>query len=192
MITFGKKMNFRPLVISLAYFLLASLIAWDVLAIVNSQNKNWAWVIGFIFFALIAFGYYPNVLPIEFNYCEISAKKIRYYDHGSYWNRIKMIFLGKASPLKEIATSEVVDAKFLGTKSLVKMAPTIFYPMILIYFVGIISSVNNLCGFQLKLADGQEITLSLSRDKIYEPEKTINQSEKALELINQGYTLSKS
>lgn len=61
MITFGKKMNFRPLVISLAYFLLASLIAWDVLAIVNSQNKNWAWVIGLIFFALVAFGYYPNV-----------------------------------------------------------------------------------------------------------------------------------
>lgn len=190
--TFGKKMNFRPLLISLAYFLLASLIAWDVLSLDNSHNENWAWVIGFVFFALVAFGYYPNVLAIEFNYCEISDQKIRYYDHGSYWNRIKMIFLGKASPLKEIATSEVVDAKFLGKKNLVKMAPTIFYPMILIYFVGIISSVNNLCGLQLKLADGQKVTLSLSRDKIYEPEKTINQAERALELINQGYILSKS
>lgn len=70
------------------------------------------------------------------------------------------------------------------------MVPTIFYPMILIYFVGIISSINNLCGLQLKLADGQKVTLSLSRDKIYEPEKTIDRSEKALELINQGYTLS--
>lgn len=190
--TFGKKMNFRPLLISLAYFLLASLIAWDVLSLDNSHNENWAWVIGFVFFVLVAFGYYPNVLAIEFNYCEISDQKIRYYDHGNYWNRIKMIFLGKASPLKEIETSEVVDAKFLGKKNLVKMAPTIFYPMILIYFVGIISSVNNLCGLQLKLADGQKVTLSLSRDKIYEPEKTINQAERALELINQGYILSKS
>lgn len=114
---FGKKMNFRPLLISLAYFLLASLIAWDVLSLDNSHNENWAWVIGFVFFVLVAFGYYPNVLAIEFNYCEISDQKIRYYDHGSYWNRIKMIFLGKASPLKEIATSEVVDAKFLGKKT---------------------------------------------------------------------------
>lgn len=72
------------------------------------------------------------------------------------------------------------------------MAPTIFYPIILIYFVGIISSVNNLCGLQLKLADGQKVTLSLSCDKIYEPEKTINQAERTLELINQGYILSKS
>lgn len=115
--TFGKKMNFRPLLISLAYFLLASLIAWDVLSLDNSHNENWAWVIGFVFFVLVAFGYYPNVLAIEFNYCEISDQKIRYYDHGNYWNRIKMIFLGKASPLKEIATSEVVDAKFLGKKT---------------------------------------------------------------------------
>lgn len=190
MMTFGKKMNFRPLSISLAYFLFASLVAWDVLSLDNSHNENWAWVIGFVFFALVAFGYYPNVLAIEFNYCEISAKKIRFYDYGSYWNRIKMIFLGKLCPLKEIATGEVVEAKFSGKKSLVKMAPTIFYPMILIYFVGIISSINNLCGLQLKLADGQKVTLSLSRDKIYEPEKTIDRSEKALELINQGYTLS--
>lgn len=190
MMTFGKKMNFRPLLISLAYFLFASLVAWDVLSLDNSHNENWAWVIGFVFFALVAFGYYPNVLAIEFNYCEISAKKIRFYDYGSYWNRIKMIFLGKLCPLKEIATGEVVEAKFSGKKSLVKMAPTIFYPMILIYFVGIISSINNLCGLQLKLADGQKVTLSLSRDKIYEPEKTIDRSEKALELINQGYTLS--
>lgn len=190
MITFGKKMNFRPLLISLAYFLFASLVAWDVLSIVNSHNENWAWAIGFLFFAFVAFGYYPNVIAIEFDYCEISAQKIRFYDYGSYWNRIKMIFLGKLCPLKEIATSEVVEAKFLGKKSLVKMAPTIFYPMILIYFIGIISSVDNLCGFQLKLADGQKINLSLSRDKIYEPKKTIERSEKALKMIDQGYSLT--
>lgn len=192
MITFGKKMNFRPLLISLAFFLFASLVAWSVLSLDNFQNENLAWAIGFIFFALIAFGYYPNVLPIEFNYCEISDQKIRFYDYGNYWNRIKMIFLGKVSPLKEIATNEVVDAKFLGKKSLVKMPPTIFYPMILIYFIGIISSTANLCSLQLKLKDGQKINLSLSRDKIYEPENTINRSEKALELINKGYILSKS
>lgn len=190
MVSFGKKMNFRPLLVSIVYFLFAKMVSTSVLVVTSPKLVGWSWAFGFIFFALVAFVYYPNVLNVEFNYFEVTDQKIRYYDYGSRWNRIKMIFLGTKSPLKTISLSSVDNASFFGKEELVGMPPAMMFPTILLFFVGIISSVDNLCGIELNLKSGKKLDLSLARDKIYEPKLTISKSGEALGILHGGLALS--
>lgn len=70
------------------------------------------------------------------------------------------------------------------------MPPAITFPTILLFFVGIISSVDNLSGIELNLKSGKKLDLSLARNKIYEPKLTISKSGEALGILHGGLALS--
>ncbi len=84
MLIFGKKMNFRPLVVSILYFVIFSLVLYGIMG-------SWSLLVGLFMFLIIGGLYYPNVVNIEFNYCEITPQQIRFYDLSSWWKKVLLI-----------------------------------------------------------------------------------------------------
>lgn len=183
MLIFGKKLNFRPLLIGLLFCLGIGCLAAIMLQLMNIHPIIWAVLAGIIIFLLITLVYYPTVLQDEFNYFTISKQEITYYNYGNRFNKFKLLLLGKTAPLKTIKLTDIKSAHLVGKNEIKKMAFTVPFDMLQVYFSGIISMLMNPFGLELVLNNGQKIYLSLARDHIYNPEKTYNQANTAINMI---------
>jgi len=176
MITFGKKMSFRPLILSLiSLFAVGSIIA--------GLFGTWGWLAGIMVFVVLVVVHYPGVLELEYNYFEITDHQIRYYDLSSWWKKFLMIFSGTNTLLVSIDLDKVVGARTVGKEQGKGMSPGLPYSNFLSAFSGLISTVRNLYWIEIKLEDGQHKYFSLARDKAYETDKTISKANLVVDWI---------
>lgn len=176
MFTFGKKLSFRPLIISLLYFFVFGLIAGGFLGLGG-------WLAGLIAMLLVAGVHYPGVLEVEFNYFEVTDSQIKYYDFSSWWKRFLMIFMGPFTPLQSIDLTEIADARAIGRRKGKELQTAIPYPNALVGYTGLLSSIQNLYWIEITFKNGQKKKFSLARDKAYDTEKTINKANSAVDWI---------
>ena len=114
-ITFGKKISFRPLVISLIWFLVIGGVFFDLLA-------GWSWLVGLIIFLWISGIHYTGAIELEFNYIEITNCQIKFYDFGHWYKRFFLVLFGKLLAkqikLKKINLTDIKYANIIGKKEL--------------------------------------------------------------------------
>lgn len=176
MITFGKKMSFRPLILSLISLLVVG-------SVIAGLFGTWGWLAGIMIFVVLIGVHYPGVFELEYNYFEITDHQIRYYDLSSWWKKFLMIFSGTNTPLVSIDLDKVIDARTIGKKQGQGIFPGFPYSNFLSAFSGLISTVRNLYWTEIKLEDVQHKYFSLARDKAYKTDKTISKANLVVDLI---------
>jgi len=82
MTKFGKKVNFRPLFVSLLIGLLFDLTFSEVF------NPTIGFILGAALFLWIFLGYYWPTIRVTFDYWEIDNKSLRYSNMDSQSNRL--------------------------------------------------------------------------------------------------------
>lgn len=168
MLSFGKKVSYRPLLISLLVALLPGLAFTEVL------NLGAGIAIGFGFFLVIfLFYYYPNI-PLEFSYWEVDQNAIKYVDTDDKKNRLLSMLLPPSNHLTTIKKEDIRDVALSGNIHKDFNAPmAIPYTASLGIFYGGIAMVHNPDYVQITLKNGNKINLSVRRDYTYSRQETI-------------------
>lgn len=183
MLKFGKKLNYRPLLISAAIGLMPGLAANDIF------ESPAAGFIGFaIFFLFIFLGYYLFNVSILFNYWEVDQDQIRYTNMNSYLHRIVMMFLPMTvNHLTKINLQDVASLTVQGTYDKPKGMPFAlpFTPYMGILFP-ILSIAHNPLDVMIKLKNGQSVQLSMARDYIYNSAATFKKLDQLMEIAKEN------
>lgn len=169
MFEFGKKITFRPWIISLAVAFLPTVFTGDFF-------KNWplAFGIGLIFFLYVFFVYYfPNV-PLEFQYWQVDQETIKYTDIDNRRNRLLGMLFPPAIRFTTIQKSDIIKISLVGNLNKKYESPmAIPYTASLGVMYAAIAMVHNPDYVRLQLRDGQIIDLSIRRDYTYSRDKTL-------------------
>lgn len=171
---FGKKVNRRPLIISL----LLSLIVGGLGSFINFSVALGLFLI--IFFLLV-FLYYPSNLSKLFGHWQLEKHGVSYYKLISYHDRLKMIFLPDRIDYQFISFSQVKkcyivesDKKYdLQNILTIKPAKQSFFPWLRKPFY-----------LALDLNKGK-ILLDLSWNQRHDPKNTLYRISNVLKIINE-------
>lgn len=184
MLKFGKKVSYRPILVSLFYSLFTLIVA------VYLQVATMYWpAIGFYLasvaiFCAILFGYYLPNLPNSFTYWEADQTTIR-YNAMNYKHRISMMFFPYQNQLTTINKKDIASITVTGDFNNPK---NIAYPMdfSLIYAIltPLLSVLKNPITLKLTLKNGQTIELNVSRDFAYSNQKTIAKLNQFFDSLN--------
>lgn len=180
MLKFGKKINYRPILISLVFALIPSFIFGSIM-----ENLLLGISIGVVaFLGMIFIYYYPNI-PTLFNYWEVSDGKINYIDLDDKKNRLLGMFTPSAVHVKTISINEVDSIDLVGDlNNKFEMPLAIPYSGYLAVLSPVISIINHPVDVKLHLNNGQIITLSLARDYTYSQKNAISKLTKFLDLFD--------
>lgn len=169
MFEFGKKITFRPWIISILIAFLPTVIAGDLF-------KNWAiaFGIGGIFFLYTFFAYYfPNV-PLEFQYWQVDQKTIKYTDIDDHKNRLLGMLCPPAVHFTTIQKSDIIKISLVGNinKKFTSPMAIPYTPAFGVTYAAI-AMVHNPDYVRLELKNGQIVDLSIRRDYTYSRDKTL-------------------
>ncbi|MFC6176820.1 hypothetical protein ACFQAV_08195 [Companilactobacillus huachuanensis] len=167
MLKFGKKVTYRPLLVSI-FFTLIPLSA--------AIKFNWltAYLLSILVFSVIFFVYYLSTLPMTFNYWEADHDMIRYNDTHKISNRLQMMLFPFKNQLTTINKQDIQSITVTGkianpAEITVPLQVTAYYAIL----TPILSMIKNPIDLELIMKDGQTIKLSVSRDYAYGSKKTI-------------------
>ncbi len=155
-LTFGRKINYVPLVISLGIGIIISVFFYTFVHKIGISIS-----FGLLCF-VVAVALYAVKLSDTYGYWHINRQQINYYDYKTIGNRIKAILLPFNSKQSTVDVEQIVAASLVIGKKMqvpanIKAAPAsaylvYFYPSA--YYLG------------LKLKDNQEVDLDLSFDEM--------------------------
>ena len=171
---FGKKVNRRPLIVSL----LLSLI-FGGLGLIISPSAALSLFLG-IFFLLI-FVYYPRNLQKLFGHLQLELHGVSYYKLLTYRDRLKMIFFPDRIDYQFISFSQVKDCYILEDNKkydlqnilTIKPAKQSFFPWLRKPFYLV-----------LELHKGH-ISLDLSWNQRHDPKNTLYRVSNVLKIITE-------
>ena len=182
MITFGKKVSTRPIVLGLLYGGIVGLAFSDLL------STMWATVVGIAMFCLITLFYYGGNLPFLFNAWSINDQEITYYDMTSIWKRIKLIFLRDHVQHDVIKLEDITDIKAYGVDIPMHATDLFSWGLPVSPATGIYSSaitrIRNPKYILVELKDGKAVRLDMSRDFAYNSQESTEKFNRVVELIN--------
>ena len=167
MLKFGKKVTYRPILVSFYYALIPLIAAiytqWPIM-----------YLVGLAVFLTVLFVYYLPNLPLIFNYWETDEDMIRYNDMTSYKHRISMILLPHKNQLVTINKKDIQSITVTGkindpNEITTPIQVTGYYAVL----TPILSMIKNPITLNLIMKNGQKIELSVSRDFAYNNKKTI-------------------
>ncbi|MCT6812101.1 MAG: hypothetical protein M3029_03020 [Lactobacillus helsingborgensis] len=189
MFTFGKKMNFWPLSLSLGLSVFIGLAFCLLFNFVAPNLILWSLLPAVLFFILMVAVYYPLILQYGYNYCEISQDQIKYYDFSNYWQKVMMVFRGPASPMKAVPMSSVKSAKPYGKEDLTQL-PALAADFVFIgLFAGKMATIKNAYGIELELDNGDKLHISTAREKADHHDQGIEKTHEALHLIKHNIAM---
>ncbi|CAJ1181114.1 hypothetical protein FD33_GL001310 [Companilactobacillus paralimentarius DSM 13238 = JCM 10415] len=171
---FGKKINRRPLIVSL----LLSLIAGGLGSLFN-LSVALSLFLGILF--LLIFIYYPSNLPKIFGHWQLEKHGVSYYKLNSYPDRLKLIFLPDHIDYQFISFSQVKKCyiiennKEYDLQNILTIKPTkqSFFPWLRKPFYLV-----------LDLNKGK-ILLDLSWDQQHDPKNTLYRVSNVLKIITE-------
>lgn len=168
MLKFGKKLNYRPLLMSLFWALLCgSLFGFNI-------SKTLGIRIAIIIFGIIFIGHYLTILPTIFNYWDSSDKFIRYIDKSNPFKRLLIMLIPKLDTYKVIDKKLIRSIQITGlpmTNDLLSSA--LFVATEGGFLYNLMVMIRYPVKVKLLLKNGQIINLNLSRDYVDHPAETI-------------------
>lgn len=168
MLKFGKKVNYRPLLVSLGVALIVGLLFG------LNISKLLGWEIGTIMFLLMILGHYWLVMPIIFNYWYSTDSTVNYSDINKLSSRLLMIFLPFQLHLKTINKNQITAITLLG---LPQRNPNLGSELLVSeeggFMYNILLMINEPVKVRLGLANGQTIDLDLSQDFVAHQSETL-------------------
>lgn len=182
MITFGKKITFRPI----AFGLVLGLFTGSIFSAFNTITGV---IIGLIFFSIVTLGYYGANLELNFSYWQVKDNQIQYYDLTTYSKRVKTIFLMRATKMASIPIDKVQGFGLVGFSRKyqdigwgipVSAYQAIESPVLL--------RIKNPKYLIIKLNTGEKIMLDLTRDFEYNSEDAQAKLDKVIALFNNSHT----
>ncbi len=173
MLKFGKKVNFRPLIVSLVFALFLGLISQQTV------NTSIGFIVGASVFLLIFLGYYWRMLPTLFTYWETDNNSLNYNQMDNMSDRLLMMLAPLSNQLGKIDFDSIESATITGNLEKTNDMPfALPYSVYLSLLSGILSITRNPINVTFNLKDGSSITLSVARDFIYNREETIDKLDK--------------
>jgi len=169
MLKFGKKITYRPLLISLLIAFLPGIAFGDIL---NSVPIGLG--VGFLFFLFVFFAYYFPNIPTLFVYWESDKEEIRYCDiyHGA--NRLLGMIIPAKAKMITIQKSDIKSITAIGNlNSSYKMPMAIPYTASLAVLSPVLSMIKHPEIIRFNLKDGSSIDLSIARDYTYSRDNTL-------------------
>lgn len=173
MLVFGKKANFRPLLVC---SLSAAIFAFFTQGLFNNLRVT-VGVALFFFFEPFLLNYFLN-LPWVFPYWKVNSDSIQYTDIVPWGHRLLALIFPPAIKFKTIMKKDIALVKIIGdlNKSYSMTPVTYIYPIIFVYTPAIFMAHNQDYA-RIYLKDGHSIDLRFSRDYVYDRAKTIEKLE---------------
>lgn len=166
MFKFGKKVNYRPILVSLAFALI------PIIGIGHFYPLRGI-LAGLLVFLLVILIYYLPNLPILFSYWQADNNEIKFNDMSNLSHRLTMILL----PFKQLSTINEKDIQSITILGKLEDTKEMTYAMqVGAYYAiltPIISMIKNPVSLELTMNNGQKVQLSISRDYAYDHKKTI-------------------
>jgi len=183
MLKIGKKVTFRPLLLSLVLGLLAFLLGKEA-----SSSFGIGLGFGIALFLLIMLSYYLPNLPLYLSYFETDDKKFSYTNMNSTGHRLAMMFAPSvADKLTDVKWSEVNSVVVTGKGGKEQEVP---FALIYTAYLGVISAAilmsRNPMYLHLTLKNGQDLDLSLTRDYVYDSKKAIGELNQILDICKEN------
>lgn len=174
MLRFGKKVNLRPLMVSVAIAFLPGYLFGILFSI------SIGLLTGFCFFSAIFLYYYVN-LPSQFCYWQFDGKNIEYDDINDSFRRLITMFFPHFYKMSMIKKEQVRSIKLLGNIEDKENLP-FMVPVSNAYslFSTRLSMIKNPTGIEVTTMDNNKIYLDVSRDYTYDNKKTIKKINKFL------------
>lgn len=187
MLKFGKRVTYRPLLISLLISLLPGLGFYYVFSSVLIGL-----MVGLGIFLIIFVGYYWQILPTMFNYWEIDATEIRYSNMESKSKRFLILIAPFAVKKNTLDLDKIASVTITGKlDSYFDIPIAIPYSAYLGILTPIISIIRNPVDLKFVLKDGSSVTLSVARDFIYNKNSVVGKLDKLFEkLSNAGIEIN--
>jgi len=179
MLKFGKKVNYRPFLVSGAIATAIGLIFGINIATMLGVK------IAIILFLLMFLGHYLLVLPVIFNYWDSDSKFIRYNDIKPFNKRLLAIFLPKFSPVTVIDRKNIRQISILGlpqhdlsfaSELVLSEEGGLMYNLFLM--------INEPVKVRLTMKNRETIDLDLSRDYVSRPHETLGKLRIFLKSFN--------
>lgn len=178
MFNFGKKVTYRPLLVSL-YFALVPIISFIKFYPIRG------FLVGVVVYLFVLFVYYFPNLPLLFSYWEADQNTIKYNHLDNISDRFKSLIFPHREQLTTIKKTDIDSITVTGLEKEVKETP---YAMQIYLgyalFIPALSMVKNPVDLILKMRDGKTIELSISRDYAYNKEKTLKKLNRFLESLD--------
>lgn len=168
MLEFGKKVNYRPLLVSLLFALL-------VVSFFNIFHNTFLTVLsGIAGFLLILLVHYYMNLPLEFKYWRTTDDSIQYSDLNNWNDRIWAMLVPPAARLTTIKKRDIAEITVKGDLNKVYSTPSMipFNTSMGIFSSGV-ALINNQHVVKLTLKNDETIDLDISRDFVYSRKDTI-------------------
>lgn len=182
MMKFGKKITFRPLIISLVISLPIGFSIGSGLGVIPG------FCLGLLFFLIMYNGYYYSNVPALFSYWEFDGQSIKYANFNDPKSRLLMmsfpIFLSlKQIDIKQISSMELIGAnnKRADIQSMIPLSTAygIFYARI--------SMIKNPLELRVVLNSKETIDLDLSRDYTYKSKETLKKVSTVMDEVNREW-----
>lgn len=174
MLTFGKKVNYRPWILSIAFGVLVG-------TIVSGLSWQISVLAGVIVFLISFFLYYYMAAAVFlYDYWEVDKDYIRYNDITNFKRRLYLLLFPNLIPLKSVKKSDVVSITTDGDYGKLWQPP--FMVNWSMYGLGnsVMTRIKTPVGLTLNMKNGQKINLTVSRDYAYNTEKTVKMVDQFL------------
>ncbi|MFC6176819.1 hypothetical protein ACFQAV_08190 [Companilactobacillus huachuanensis] len=170
MLKFGKKINYRPLLISLLIAALPAVAAGD-----SFKSFFLGLLIGLPFFLYVFFAYYFPNIPTLFVYWTSDTDEIKYCDIQTWKYRLLGMVDPFAAKMVTIKKSDIKLATVIGD-----LSTNYEMPMAIPFGAGpavlspVLSMIHHPDSVVLTLKDNSTIELSVARDYAYSRDDTLD------------------
>jgi len=166
MIKFGKKVNLRPVLLSVLVGFIPGCFFWVFF------NGWLGFFVGFCFFAAIIAYYYLNLSKV-FNYWQFDGENIEYNDMTNPTKKLMLILFPYFVKMDVIKGEDIKSIKLLGDmKNQKTLPPMVPFSNTYSIFYARISMMKNPIGVEITMKDGKQKYLDISRDYTYDKEKS--------------------
>ena len=180
MITFGKKLSYRPLLVSLFAGLVAGFVTGSIF------NSWIGYLIGLGLFIVFFFIYYLNSITVLFQYWEADQTGLRYSDLTNLKRRIFLMLFPFKNKLIIIDKKDIATIKLIGHFDSDKIPLAIPYTLYLGILTPSLLMAKSPLALEITTTSGQVYTLDFSRDYAYDKKLTIQKLNQVLKNFDDG------
>ncbi|HIY93348.1 hypothetical protein [Companilactobacillus sp. HBUAS56275] len=186
MLKFGKKVSFRPLIVSLALGLLIGVMVKDIF------SGSVGFIFGTTFFLLVFLGHYWRASSVLFNYWQVNDGIVKYNDVNNPGNVLLMMLLPLSSPLKTFSIKDIQSITINGDLKSASTPMAVPFSGALGLFSSSIAIAKSQNSLDVVLNNGQKINLDYSRDFVYNQKETIEKLDKFLDSLDSAKIINKA
>lgn len=168
MLKFGKKVNYRPMILSILVALTIGLLFG------LNISRQLGWALGIIMFLVMFVGHYLIVLPIIFSYWDSVDETIHYSDINQLYKRLFSMFLPKFSPIRTVTKNQIKRINITGLPQCdTSLASDLVVSEEGGFMYNLLLMINDPVIVKLTTKNNQVISLNLSHDYVDHPVQTL-------------------